>query len=135
MYRYIHKNDLNDYEIENKRLSYYNLFYKDESMILCNNIADDWEDLEVMNGDIDNEIYQYYIIDDSTAQRLIDNTDEIILYHNRLDIYILGVCHYGTSWQYVLTDFELVKCNDEDMADNWYKAIKIEHEEDEDDDD
>ena len=135
MYRYIHKDDLNDYEIENKRLSYYNLFYKDENMILCNNIADDWEDLEVMNGDIDDEIYQYYIIDDSTAQRLIDNTDEIILYHNRLDIYILGVCHYGTSWGYVLTDFELVKCNDDDMADDWYKAIKIEQDKEEDNDD
>lgn len=129
MYRYIHKDDLNSYEINNKRLSYYNLFYKDESMILCNNIANDWEELEVMNGDINDEIYQYYIIDDSTANRLIDNTDEIILYHNRLDIYILGVCHYGTRWQYVLTDFELVKCDD-DMVD-CYKAIKIEHSKDE----
>ena len=134
MYRYIHKADLNSYEIENKRLSYYNLFYKDESMILCNNIANDWEELEVMNGDIDDEIYQYYIIDDSTAQRLIDNTDEIILYHNRLDIYILGVCHYGTSWQYVLTDFELVKCDD-DMADDWYKAVKIEQDKEDGDND
>lgn len=133
MYRYIHKDDLNSYEIENKRLSYYNLFYNDESMILCNNIANDWEELELMNGDIDDEIYQYYIIDDSTAQRLIDNTDEIILYHNRLDIYILGVCHYGTSWKYVLTDFELVKCDD-DMVD-WYKAIKIEQDKEEDNDD
>lgn len=134
MYRYIHKNDLNNYEIDNKRLSYYNLFYKEESMILCNNIANDWEELEVMNGDAyESEIYQYYIINEDTANRLIDDTDEIILYHNRLDLYILGVCHCGTSWQYVLTDFELVKC--EDMGDDWYKAIKIEHDEEDDDND
>ena len=132
MYRYIHKDDLNNYEIDNKRLSYYNLFYKDEGLILCNNIANDWDELEVMNGDeYGEEIYQYYIINDDTANRLINETDEIILYHNRLDLYILGVCHYGTSWRYVLTDFRLEETEDE----GWYKAVKIEEDEDNEDED
>ena len=128
-YRYIKNEDLNDYERENKRLSYKNLFYNDDALILCNNIANDWEDLTQENGDEwDDEIYQYYIIDDETARRLMENTDEIIFYHNRLDIYILGVTHYGTGWSYVLTDFELIE--DEN---GYYKAIKIDEDETEDD--
>ena len=128
VYRYINKKDLNNYELENKRLSYYNLFYHDESLILCNNIINDYENLELMNGndyDEDNDeyldIYQYYIIDDNLANRLIDNTNEIIYHHNRLDIYVLGVSHFGTSWQYVLTDFKLELVED---TEDYYKAIK-----------
>ena len=128
VYRYISKKDLNSYELENKRLSYYNLFYNDESLILCNNIINDYEDMELVNGseydeedDTYTEIYQYYIIDDNLANRLIDNTNEIIYYHNRLDIYVLGVDHFGTNWQYVLTDFKLELVED---TEDLYKAIK-----------
>lgn len=127
MYRYINEKDLNEYEKENKRLSYKNLFYNDDSMILCNEIIKDYEDMEIVNGcDYDEDtdeyydIYQYYIIDDDTAKRLIDNTDELIYYHNRLDIYVLGVTHFGTSWGYVLTEFRLEK----DDENGWYKAVK-----------
>lgn len=128
MYRYINEKDLNEYEKENKRLSYKNLFYNDDSMILCNEIIKDYEDMEIVNGcDYDEDtdeyydIFQYYIIDDDTANRLIDNTDELIYYHNRLDIYILGVTHFGTSWGYVLTEFKLIEREDRD---GWYKAVK-----------
>lgn len=128
VYRYISKKDLNNYELENKRLSYYNLFYNDESLILCNNIINDIDDMELVNGtdydeeeDIYHDVYQYYIIDDNTANRLIDNTNEIIYYHNRLDIYVLGVDHFGTNWQYVLTDFKLELVED---TEDLYKAIK-----------
>ena len=133
-YRYVNEKDLNEYERENKRLSYKNLFYNDDALILCNNIANDYADLELMNGteydeenDTYNEIYQYYIIDDNTAERLKDYTDEIIYYHNELDIYVLGVTHCGTSWGYVLTDFELIE--DEN---GYYKAIKTNEDETED---
>ena len=33
---------------------------------------------------------------------------EIVYYSEELDLYIWGVTHYGTSWDYVLTD---IKCN------------------------
>lgn len=118
LYRYINEKDLNDYEKENNRLSYKNLFYNDDSLILCNNIANDFEELESLSGcDYDEnteeytDIYQYYIIDDDTAKRL-QEVGEIVYYHNRLDIYILGVSHFGTSWDYVLTDIKLVKDDD-----------------------
>lgn len=137
VYRYIKESELNDYEKENKYLSYANLFYNYDSLILCNNIINDYEDMELINGnnyneeeeeDTYTEIYQYYIIDDETARRLIENTDTIIYYHNRLDIYVLGVTHYGTNWHYVLTDFKLVK----DKDTGFYKAIKIDEDETED---
>ena len=135
MYRWIHKKDLNTYELENKTLSYKNLFYNDDALILCNNIIDDWEFLELQNNfdDIDDfEIYQYYLISDDLANRLIKYTNEIVYYHNKLDIYVLGVCHFGTSWSYILTDFELIKVDDDD---DWYKAIKKDDDVDDVDDD
>lgn len=124
LYRYINEKDLNDYEKENNRLSYKNLFYNDDSLILCNNIIDDYDYLELVSGsDYDEdtneytEIYQYYIINDDLAKRLQD-INEIVYYHNRLDIYILGVSHFGTGWSYVLTDLKLIK-----EEDGFYKAI------------
>jgi hypothetical protein len=125
LYRYINEKDLNTYERENERLSYKNLFYNDDSLILCNDIVNDYEELELLSGydydeDADEytEIYQYYIINDDLAKRLQD-INEIVYYHNRLNIYILGVTHWGTSWDYVLTDLKLIKDDD----DGYYKAI------------
>lgn len=53
------------------------------------------------------EIYQYYIISDRGAEILQDWTDEIIYYLPGLDIYVWGVTHYGTSWDYVLTNIKI----------------------------
>lgn len=124
MYRYINKEELNEYELEHGKLSYKNLFYDDDSMILCNEIAKDYDDLELVSGnDYDEDtdeytdIYQYYIINDNLANRLKE-IGEIVYYHNRLDIYILGITHFGTGWNYVLTNLELVKDDDD-----YYKAI------------
>lgn len=57
----------------------------------------------------ENEIFQYYIIDGGGAMLLQDLTDEIVYYIPVLDIHIWGVTHYGTSWDYVLTN---IKIND-----------------------
>ena len=53
------------------------------------------------------EIYQYYIIDDNGAEILKDLTKEIVYYLPCLDVYIWGVTHYGTSWDYCLTDIKI----------------------------
>jgi hypothetical protein len=50
------------------------------------------------------EIFQYYIISDSGYNILKYHTDEIVYYIESLDIYIWGVTHFGTSWDYVLTN-------------------------------
>lgn len=50
------------------------------------------------------EIFQYFIIDDNGARILEDYTNEIVFYNSELDMYVWGVTHWGTSWDYVLTD-------------------------------
>lgn len=54
------------------------------------------------------EIFQWYIVSDSGAQIIQDYTNEILYYHDELDIYLWGVTHWGTGWDYVLTD---IPCN------------------------
>jgi hypothetical protein len=53
------------------------------------------------------DIYQYYIISSYGAEILERYTDEIIWYIPVLDIYVWGVTHFGTSWDYVLTDIKI----------------------------
>lgn len=50
------------------------------------------------------EIFQYYIISDSGASILCELTNEIVFYNEELDMYVWGVTHWGTGWDYVLTD-------------------------------
>ena len=54
------------------------------------------------------EVYQYYIITYQGARVLSDYTDEIVYYNDELDMYIWGITHFGTAWDYVLTDVELI---------------------------
>ena len=56
----------------------------------------------------DQEVYQWYIVSDGGAELLQAWTDEALYYHEELDIYLWGVTHWGTSWDYVLTD---IRCN------------------------
>ena len=53
------------------------------------------------------DIYQYYIISDNGADILQDYTDEIVYYLPLLNCYVWGVTHWGTSWDYVLTDIKI----------------------------
>lgn len=64
------------------------------------------EELEEQQDDYP-EIYQYYIVSDNGA-KILKEINEIVFYNEELDIYVWGVTHYGTSWDYVLTD---IKCN------------------------
>lgn len=53
------------------------------------------------------EAFQYYIISSTGAEILRRWTDEIVYYNEDLDIYLWCVTHYGTSWDYVLTNIEI----------------------------
>lgn len=55
------------------------------------------------------DVYQDYIITEYGYKILSEYTDEIVYYNNQLDIYLWGITHFGTSWDYVLTDIKLVK--------------------------
>lgn len=53
------------------------------------------------------EVFQWYIIDDAGAELLQELTDEIVYYNGALNMYLWGVTHYGTAWDYVLTDIKI----------------------------
>lgn len=53
------------------------------------------------------DVYQWYIVSESGA-RLLEEINEIVYYNDVLNMYLWGVTHFGTSWDYVLTD---IKCN------------------------
>lgn len=57
------------------------------------------------------EVYQWFVISGNGAQILSDWTNELVLYNAELDLYLWGVTHWGTSWDYVLTD---IRCNVQD---------------------
>lgn len=69
-----------------------------------NEINDKIEDLEREQDD--QEVYQWFIVDD-WGGRLLTKINEIVYYNEKLDMYLWGVTHYGTSWDYVLTSIKI----------------------------
>ena len=69
------------------------------------NLNDQIEELESEQDD-EPEVFQWYIVDDWGA-RLLQDINEIVYYNETLDMYLWGVTHYGTSWDYVLTDIKI----------------------------
>lgn len=122
--KYFYGNEVSEYGIQHNRVDYRTLA-KSFDAVLCNNITSlfystvngEYYELEQVNGFIDNsdeepaDIYQYYIISDSGYNILRYHTDEIVYYIEPLDIYVWGVTHYGTSWDYVLTDIKIEEDN------------------------
>lgn len=109
---------VSDYGLENGYLDYHTLSKIVGDCILNNNVFQytGYENWELDSGVEENEygdyvdIYQYYIITHSGAQFLKEFTDEIVYYHEGLDMYLWGITHFGTSWDYVLTDIKLRIC-------------------------
>lgn len=54
----------------------------------------------------DVEVFQWFIVDSFGAE-LCEKYGEIVYYSNDLNLYLWGVTHYGTAWNYVLTDIKL----------------------------
>lgn len=110
---YGHK--VSDYALENGYLDYHTLSKIVGDCVLNNNIFEyaGYGNWALENGLEENEygdyveVYQYYIVSDGGARILIDETDEIVYYHEELDMYLWGITHFGTSWDYVLTDIKI----------------------------
>ena len=79
----------------------------EETQNKIDNLKEQIEELE--REQEQSEIFQYFIIDYTGYRILNDHTNEIIFYIDSLDMYIWGVTHWGTSWDYVLTN---IKIND-----------------------
>lgn len=75
------------------------------TILLYKNHIDEleWEQHESENP----EIYQYYIVSDNGADIIKQYTNDPLYYIEFLDVYVWGVTHWGTSWDYVLTDCKL----------------------------
>lgn len=90
-------------------------------------IAEEIERLEAEKEQLENEavslenaeIFQYFIIDGNGADILQHWTNEIVFYNSELDMYVWGITHFGTAWDYVLTD---IKCETFEEADAREKA-------------
>ena len=85
---------------------------RDVEIICLNETEDNLELISELENEIDDlknserysEIFQYFIISEQGASILEEYTNEIVYYNEALDLYVWGVTHYGTSWDYVLTD-------------------------------
>lgn len=106
--------EVSDYGIEQGFVDYRTIA-KCLNLVLCNEIIKlfqsfDFERINENETSESYEIFQWYIIDkwgaDLLAQWL---SDEIVYYCEELDLYMWGVTHYGTSWDYVLTPIKIVK--------------------------
>lgn len=99
-------------KLENKRDIISATDYEDEQTKL-DLIEEIDEQIRVLNDEVYdlqedespyNEVMQWYIISAAGAEILESYTDELVYYNENLDIYLWAVFHYGTSWNYVLTD-------------------------------
>ena len=106
---------VSDYGLENGYLDYLTLSEIVGDCILNNEVflQAGYENWELYSGEEENEygeyleVYQYYIIAEYGARFLSEHTDEIVFYNEKLNLYIWGITHFGTAWDYVLTDIKL----------------------------
>lgn len=116
---YVNKENLNSEELRTGRVSYKRLVERYVGdIVLCNNITDVddgiWDNVDESNlidedGDEMNdlEIYQYYLCNVGEWEKeQLKGTGVILSYSDVLDCDVLMVQHFGTSWDYVLTDIE-----------------------------
>lgn len=74
---------------------------------------DDYDDIndkyyyDIQNDlGIYDDVYQYYIINDNDVD-LFEKLEYPIYRCEQLDLYIVGITHFGTSWDYILTNFPI----------------------------
>lgn len=91
-------------ELEEKRDELEEENENNPSQILENEINEINEQIEEFENEQDNdpEVFQWFIVDD-WGGHLLQEVGEIVYYNKTLDMYLWGVTHYGTSWDYVLT--------------------------------
>ena len=84
---------------DNMRFSLW--YYEDEDGNYYDNESDYEGDGELQ--ECQNEIYQYFLTDasESDVEYLEEHFGLLFTYSDLLDLYVLCVDHYGTSWDYV----------------------------------
>ena len=101
--------EVSEYGLANGYLDYHALSKIVGDCILNNIVrAATMEDWEMINGEFKDMVFQDYIISEHGYNVLAELTDEYVFYNEKLDMYIWAMTHYGTGWDYVLTDVKLV---------------------------
>lgn len=116
---YVNLEDLNEYEKEHKKISYKRLIDRISNNIWLFNNAPKLSEYDFefeIGSDYDEEtgefidFYQYYLIDINPYMieklQKLKCKDIVIAWSEKLEEYVLMVDHFGTSWDYVLTDIE-----------------------------
>ena len=92
LYDNIESGDIYDYYVEGEEATYEEYTQAEEEGKECN--------YELV------EVFQYYIID-ASALWVLQRMGELVFYSYKLDCYVWGVTHWGTSWDYVMTNLKL----------------------------
>ena len=115
--KYFYGQKISDYGIEHSKVDYAALAGSFQH-VLCNNLLQDYDNLELVNGTEYNEetenyidVFQAYIISDAGKEILCNYTNELVYYHEKLDVYVWGVTHCGTCWTNVLTNIDCQEVN------------------------
>ena len=96
---FMNKNDYYDYEIIcGSEKTYYNADGDEIS-------EEEYYETENGNEEYD-DIFQYYIITGSAAERFEKYTNELVIYYSDADIYLLCVKHFGTAWSCVSANWK-----------------------------
>lgn len=114
----VNKKDLNEEELKTGKVSYARAVERlVGDIVLCNNIGQLDSSIfdNIINDNyydddeeyLEEEYYQYYLCNlDEWEKDFLKQTDIIVSYSDVLDCDVLMVNHWGTSWDYVMTDIE-----------------------------
>ena len=113
--------DYGYYEFEGERLTESEREDKLEELENAIEETEDENEIEELQNKIDelenasyyeDEVFQWFIISSNGAEILKEYTNEIVYYNEELHMYVWGVTHWGTAWDYVLTDIPCEKSTD-----------------------
>lgn len=106
---YFYGATVSDYGVKNDRIDYKAFASTFDAVRMCNidKLLSQF-DWEVVQGNIEQEVFQWYIIDSAGFNRITTHTpSEILIYIPDLDMHLWGVTHFGTGWDYVLTEINI----------------------------
>ena len=129
--KYFYGNKVSDYGLENGYVDYgtlaksFQCVLNNDIIVKTEGVVGYWEQISGWGGNDDYindnddygdyvpEIFQWYIVDYNGA-KILQEVGEIVYYNDELDMYVWGVTHYGTGWDYVLTDIKIELDNKEE---------------------
>lgn len=106
---YFYGQPVSDYGVKNNRIDYL-AFASTFDAVLClyaDKLLDKFN-WEVVQGELEQEVFQWFVIDTAGVDRITTHTpSEILIYIPDLDMHLWGVTHWGTGWDYVLTEINI----------------------------